>query len=248
MTASDASHQRAPMTSSGDRHDHRFVVAIDGPAAAGKTTVAQALAERLGAIFLDTGLLYRAVTVAALEAGVDPNDGDALAALIRGSSLHIQPASTADGRALDVLVDGQDITTRLRTPEVDRNVSAVAEQAEVRRELLPVQRRIADGGRVVMVGRDIGTVVVPDAGVKLYLDASAEERARRRHRELVLKGLDIDYETVLDDLKRRDAIDSGREAAPLTQAPDAVLIDSNGKAVDEVVSEMAAHVERVWTA
>ena len=221
-------------------------MAIDGPAAAGKTTVAEALAARIGALFLDTGLLYRATTLLALRAGLDPSDGPAIAAALRDTDIAIQPPSLADGRTSDVLIDGEDVTPLLRTPEIDRHVSTVSAHRVVRGQLLPLQRRISGQGRVVMVGRDIATVVVPDAGVKIYLDASDEERARRRHRELVIRGLDVSLDSILEDLRRRDAADAGRDASPLRRADDAVVVDSDGKSIDQVTAEIAAIAERAW--
>lgn len=222
------------------------MVAIDGPAAAGKTTVAERLAERIGALFFDTGLLYRAATLLALRAGVDPGDGPAIAGLLRSCDIAIRPPSVADGRTSDVLIAGEDATPLLRTPEIDRHVSAVSAHPVVRDELLPIQRRIAGQGRVVMVGRDIATVVVPDAGVKVYLDASDAERARRRHRELVLRGLDVPADVVLAELRRRDVADASRASSPLRRADDAVVVDSDGKTVDEVTEEIAGIAERTW--
>jgi cytidylate kinase len=158
----------------GSANNLSMVIAIDGPAAAGKTTVARALADRVGAIFLDTGLLYRAVTRAALDRNVSPGDGPALTTLAESIDLSIRPASVHDGRAHDVLVDGKDVTALLRTPDVDRHVSEVSAHTGVRAALLPIQRQIAETGSVVMVGRDIATVVAPDAGLKVYLDAGLE--------------------------------------------------------------------------
>ena len=228
--------------------DHRGVVAIDGPAAAGKTTVAESLATRLGALFFDTGLLYRAATLRTLRAGVDPADGPAISALLRSCDIAIEPPTAHDGRTSDVLIDGEDVTPLLRTPQIDRHVSAVSAHPVVRDVLLPIQRRIAGRGRVVMVGRDIATVVVPDAGVKVYLDASDEERARRRHRELVGRGLDIPVDDVLAELRRRDTADAGRDASPLRRADDAVVVESDGKTIDQVAEEIAHIAERAWAA
>jgi cytidylate kinase len=223
-------------------------VAIDGPAAAGKTTVAEALAARLGALFFDTGLLYRAATLLTLRAGIDPADGPAVSTHLRSRDIAIEPPTVPDGRTSDVLIDGEDVTPLLRTPEIDRHVSAVSAHPVVRDELLPIQRRIAGRGRVVMVGRDIATVVVPDAGVKVFLDASDEERARRRHRELVSRGLDVPLDHVLAELRRRDAADAGRDASPLRRAQDAVVVDSDGKSIDQVTEEIARIAERAWAA
>jgi cytidylate kinase len=225
-------------------HDHRLVVAIDGPAAAGKSTVALALADRLGAMLFDTGALYRAVTLAAVRSGVSGADGEQLAAIARSRKIEIQPASIADGRQVDVLLDGEDVTWSLRTPEIDARVSEVSAHPAVREELLDVQRAIADGTCVVMVGRDIGTVVIPDAGTKVFLEASSTERARRRLAELRGRGVEATYEDVLADLEARDAFDSGRATAPLVAAGDAVLVDTDGRTVDEIVTEIE-HIVQV---
>jgi CMP/dCMP kinase len=227
----------------GSAPSRRLLIAIDGPAAAGKTTVARELADRAGAIFLDTGLLYRAITVVALREGIPLNDGPALTELVRRLDLKIRPATVADGRPFDLLVDGEDLTSLLRTKEVDAAVSAVAATPGVRAELLPVQRALASKGRVVMVGRDIATVVAPDAELKIYLDASPEERARRRHAEI---GASRSYENVLADLIRRDAADSTRETAPMAKAVDAVVIETDGRGIKEIVAELVRLTEATW--
>jgi cytidylate kinase len=230
----------------GSASNHSRVIAIDGPAAAGKTTVARALADRVGAIFLDTGLLYRAVTRAALDRGFSPVDGPGLTTLTNTIDLTVRPSSVQDGRAHDVLIDGVDVTGQLRSPDVDRHVSEVAAHAGVRAALLPIQRQVAQNGPVVMVGRDIATVVVPDAGLKIYLDASLEERARRRHTELRSKGVDLPFEHILAELERRDAADASRETSPLQQHADAISVPTDGLTIDEVVEELAALVRRTF--
>ncbi len=234
----------------GEEHDHRRVIAIDGPAAAGKSTVARALADELGATLFDTGTLYRAVTLAALRAGVDAGDGDSLADLADERHIEVAPPSSADGRLYDVRLDGEDVTWAIREPGVEASVSRVAAHPEVRTALLPVQRRIADDRLVVMVGRDIGTTVVPDAGVKVFLLASVEERARRRHRELVERDPDQapDFERVLGDLRERDGIDAGRASSPLRAGADATLIDTDDRPADEVVAAITEVVKRRWAA
>lgn len=229
-------------------HDHRRVIAIDGPAAAGKTTVARDLAARVGAMLFDTGALYRALTLAVLRAGLDPNDADAAAALARGVAIDVRPATVADGRLVDVLLDGEDVTWAIRTPLVDANVSAVSAHPAVRAALLPVQRRIAAASAVVMVGRDIATVVVPDAGVKIYLDASVAERARRRAEELRSRGMQVTDAEVEADLVARDAFDSTREAAPLRAAPDAIVVDTDRLTIPEVVDRLERAVRDAWAA
>jgi cytidylate kinase len=222
------------------------VVAIDGPAAAGKSTVARNLAERLGAMLFDTGTLYRAVTLAALRGQVATTDALGLAALATERHIDVAPPTATDGRYYDVRLDGEDVTWPIRNPAVETQVSLVSAHPEVRAALLPAQRRIAAAGPVVMVGRDIGTVVVPDAGVKIFLEASLAERAKRRHDELRERSDSIPYEEVLADLKRRDAIDSGRPSSPLRAAPDATVVRTDGLSIDEVVARIYALVRDRW--
>lgn len=223
--------------------DHRWVIAIDGPGAAGKSTVARKLAEQTGSLLFDTGALYRAVTLAAQRTGTPLDDEAALAQLAAGLRIELRPPSVEDGRQVDVLLDGEDVTWAIRTPAVDADVSEVSAHPEVRRVLLDTQRNIANGARVVMVGRDIGTVVAPNAGFKVYLDASVEERARRRLLDLQERDPDATYQTVLEDLRRRDEYDSGRESAPLRAADDAVVVETDGRTIDEIVTELKRAVE-----
>jgi cytidylate kinase len=227
-------------------HDHRRVIAIDGPAAAGKTTVARDLAARIGAMLFDTGALYRSVTLAALRAGIDPGDGERLAVLARERDIDLRPASVDDGRLSDVLLDGEDVTWAIRGGDVDTSVSAVSAHAGVREALLPVQRQIASGNPVVMVGRDIATVVTPEAGVKIYLDASVEERGRRRAAELRARGVTISDEAVIADLAERDRFDSSRALSPLMAAPDAIRVNTDGLSISEVVDQLEQIVRDTW--
>lgn len=217
------------------------VIAIDGPAASGKSTIGRMLAERLDYLFLDTGSMYRAVTLAALKRGVDLDDETAVTDLACAVEIDVQPvADEKDGRLYTVLVDGQDVTLALRSPPVDANVSQVASYAGVRRELVQRQRRFGRRGHVVMVGRDIGTVVMPHAPVKLYITASAEERARRRWQERQKQGHSADYERILADVIRRDKIDSSRQHSPLRAAEDAIKIDTTGRSPETIVAEIMA--------
>jgi len=213
-------------------------ITIDGPAASGKSTVGLRLAQDLGYLFFDTGIMYRAVTWLALERGLDMQDEAALTALAESAQIDILPPSKDDGRTCDVLIDGLDITWETRSGEVDANVSVVSACAGVRRALLYQQRRIGQRGRVVMVGRDIGTVVLPDADLKVYLDASPEERARRRFDEIRARGGDPDYHEVLAKVLERDRIDSTRSIAPLRAAEDAVVIDSDKLNADQVFERL----------
>ncbi len=213
-----------------------LTVAIDGPGSSGKSSVGMAVAGALGLCFVDTGLMYRALTWLALRRGVPLTDGPAVACL----APDVRLAPDAAGRLARVRVDGRDVTRSVRAARVDRHVSEVARQPEVRRALVAVQRELAAGAGIVMVGRDIGTVVLPDADLKVYLDASAAERARRRALE---RGLDPDGpETagIRADLERRDAIDSGRAIAPLRPADDAVIVVTDGMGLDAVVARVVA--------
>ncbi len=209
-------------------------IAIDGPAASGKTTLGRRLADYLGYLFVDTGVMYRAVTWAALQRGIDIHDEARVTALAEEIQIDILPPSQNDGRFYDVRMDHQDITWEIRNPQVEAAVSIVSAYPGVRRALTAQQRRIGLRGRVVMVGRDIGTVVLPEAELKIYLDASAEERARRRFAELQARGEVADYDTILQKVRERDQLDSTRQVAPLQAAPDAIHIDSDGLTAEEV--------------
>jgi cytidylate kinase len=219
------------------------IIAIDGPAASGKSTIGLRLANALGYIFFDTGVMYRAVTWLALERGIDVHDEAAVTALAEEAQIDVAPASTADGRACDVLVDGRDITWETRRRRVDENVSIVAAYPGVRKALSRQQRRIGQRGRIVMVGRDIGTVVLPGADLKIYLDATAEERARRRYDEIVARNGQANYEAILRRVIERDRIDSTRDVAPLKAAEDAVVLDSDRLTADEVFEQILALVK-----
>lgn len=210
-------------------------IAIDGPAGAGKSTVANELARRLGYLYFDTGVLYRAVTLAALRRGIAPDDREAVGALVNDLHIDVAPPRVADGRTLTVLLDGEDVTWAIRQPEVDRNVSAVSAQPAVRQALLDRQRAIAATGGVIMAGRDIGTVVLPNADLKVYLEATPEERARRRQAEERARGQDRSFAEVLADIARRDDIDSHRALSPLRPADDAVIVDTEGLDIEGVL-------------
>ena len=215
-------------------------IAIDGPAASGKSTLGLRLAQALGYLFFDTGVMYRAVTWLSLDRGVDVNDEATVTTLAESTPIEVAPASVFDGRTSDVVVDGRDITWETRLPEVERNVSAVSAYRGVRAALTHQQRRIGLRGKVVMVGRDIGTVVLPEADLKIYLVATAEERARRRYDEILSRGEKVDYQEILAKVIERDRIDSTRDVAPLKPAADAVLLDSDNLNADEVFERVLA--------
>ena len=208
-----------------------WTVAIDGPAGAGKSTVARKVAQRLGYTYIDTGAMYRAVTWAVLQAGLAPGDEDAVARRAADTEIQLQ----TDAAGVRVVVAGQDVTDVIRGPETSAAVSYVAANPKVREHLVALQRRMARQGGVVMDGRDIGTVVLPDADVKVFLTASAEERARRRFEELKTAGHAESLEAIRRNIEQRDAIDSGRSVAPLRKAKDAVEIDTTDRTIDEVV-------------
>lgn len=216
------------------------IVAIDGPAASGKSTIGKQLADELGYLFFDTGVMYRAITWLTLQRGLDLKDEPAVTKLAESVSIEVLPPSRDDGRACDVIVDGQDITWETRRPEVDANVSVVSAYAGVRRALSAQQRRVGQRGKVVMVGRDIGSVVLPNADLKIYLDASAEERARRRYDEIITRGESADYDEILAKVIERDRIDSTRDVAPLKIADDALVVDSDNLNAEEVFQQVLA--------
>lgn len=219
------------------------VIAVDGSAASGKSTVGRRLAARLGYPFLDTGIMYRAITYAALQRGIDLSDDDALSELAASVEIAVGlPVPGSDGSAT-ITVDGEDVTSRLRGAAVEESVSLVSRVPGVRDALVQKQREIAAGREIVMAGRDIGTVVLPSADLKVYLDASLEERAARRHREFARLGRNLTEEEVLQDIRRRDQIDSQRAVSPLRPADDAVIIDTDGLTLDAVMDKVLGLVE-----
>lgn len=212
------------------------IVAIDGPAASGKTTIANQLADRWGYLFFDTGVMYRAVTWLALDKNISTKDELKVSELAAKVQIDVHPPSKDDGREYDVLADGVDVTWNIRKPKVDSKVSRVSAYPEVRKALTKQQRRIGLRGQVIMVGRDIGTVVLPEADLKIFLDATVDERARRRFNQRIERGEKADFQKILKKLIKRDKIDSTREIAPLRAASDAVLINTDSLSVVEVLS------------
>lgn len=225
------------------RRRSKLLVAIDGPAGAGKSTVAKLLAERLGFVLVDTGAMYRAVALAASRRGLSFHDDDAVGALAEELAaqrkIQLRPGV---GSGVCVMLGSDDVSLSIRTPEMSLGASRVSANPRVRTALLAMQRQAGEEGGVVLEGRDIGTVVFPDAEVKFFLTASANERATRRHSELVQKGTSVSLEETLADVEKRDRADTERPIAPLKQADDAVLMDSSGVTIDVVVDRMVAVV------
>ncbi|EOT28181.1 (d)CMP kinase [Enterococcus saccharolyticus] len=215
-------------------------IAIDGPASSGKSTVAKILAKEYGYIYTDTGAMYRSVTYLAIQHQVDFEDEQQLVALIKRYPITFKQTETGQL----IFVDGQDVTDAIRQPEVTNNVSIVSAHEKVRHELVRQQQKIAENGGVVMDGRDIGTVVLPKAEVKIFLVASVIERAERRFKENQSKGIATDFDTLKKEIEQRDYLDSNREVSPLKQAEDAVRIDTTGLSIEEVVAAIKAVVER----
>ena len=215
-------------------------IAIDGPASAGKSTIAKKVAEQLGYIYLDTGAMYRTLTYAALSNEVDLQDEEALHTLLKGIRITF---SAAENEMQRVFLNDEDVTDSIRSEEVTQNVSLVSSFAKVREEMVARQKSIARSGGVVMDGRDIGTVVLPDAEVKIFMTATAEERALRRYKENIAKGMTTSLEELTEDMKRRDHLDSTRSVSPLKKAEDAIVLDSTHLEIDEVVKQILGIIE-----
>jgi len=213
-------------------------IAIDGPAASGKSTIGELLARQLNYLYFDTGVMYRAVTWAALMRGASIRDEAAVTKLAQRLRISVIPPTQEDGRQYTVLADDKDVTWAIRTPEVNANVSTVSAYPGVRRALVIQQRRVAAKGSVVMVGRDIGTVVLPGADLKIYVDASVGERAKRRWKEVQARGEEADYEDLLAAMRRRDKIDTTRKASPLRAAEDASIIDTTDLSIEEALAKI----------
>ena len=216
-----------------------MIVAIDGPSGAGKSTLAKRLARDLGFMYLDTGAMYRALALKILRRGLDLDNHAKLAALIDSTEIDLVESSGN----LKVLLDGADVSESIRTPEVSQMASKVSALAVVRKRMLNLQRALGEKGSVVAEGRDIGTVIFPDAEVKIYLDASVNERARRRYEELRKGGRDVSFEDTVREIEERDKRDSGRDLAPLKKAEDALPIDSSALSADAVAERVMRRIK-----
>ena len=215
--------------------NNKINVAIDGPAGAGKSTIAKIIAKNLGLMYINTGAMYRAVTLKALEYKISSSDIGKLEDLIDNMEIHFDND--------DLILNGKNINDKLTMPEITKNVSEYASIKEVRVKLVDLMRKMSSKFNVIMDGRDIGTVVLKDAKYKFFLTASAEERADRRYKELLEKGLKVDYKEILDDIIRRDEYDSTREVDPLRKAEDALEIDTTGLNIEEVVLKISSYIK-----
>lgn len=223
-----------------------FIIAIDGPAGSGKGTIAKALAEKIGFIRLDTGALYRCVTFEVINNNIKVNDIKKVVNIAKNMLVEFKKADNKND--LDkVILNGSDVTKAIRSAEVNNLVSEISTIADVRAELLKIQRNLAKNHDTIMEGRDIGTVVFPNANLKIYLDANIEERANRRYKENLEKGIKTTYEEVLESLKKRDEIDMNRKVSPLKKADDAIVIDSTKMSIDEVVNEIIKNYENRYS-
>jgi len=218
-----------------------MIIAIDGPAGAGKSTVAKMVAKGLGFIYLDTGAMYRALTLKVIEQKINPLDTERIIQLARDTDIDLK---NDIGGALKVFLDGQDVSGPIREPRITKLVSDIAKIKEVRQVMLGLQRRLGRQGNSILDGRDIGTVVFPDADKKFYLDAHPEERVKRRHKELLELGQNIASHEVAEDIKNRDTIDSTRAVAPLKKAEDAIYIDTTDMTIEEVIKVVLSHIPR----
>ncbi len=218
-------------------HNKPKLIAIDGPAGAGKTIAGGLLAQKLGYRFLDTGMMYRAATVAVIDANAPIDDQAAITCV--AEKLRFDVEEQEDGKE-SILINGQDVTSRLLDREIDRNVSSVSAIPRIREIMVREQRRIAREGRMVMIGRDIGTVVLPDAELKVFLTATPETRAQRRYRDFTLRAIKVAYSEVLAEIRRRDELDSSRQASPLRPADDAEVINTDDMTLEQVVDHLKA--------
>ena len=222
-----------------------LTIAIDGPAAVGKSTMGKLIARELGYTYIDTGAIYRAITWKVLKNNIDINDENMISNLVSDITITIERANCKSlNDYYHIFVDGEDVTKKIRDPRIDQNVSQIARLPKIRKQLINLQRKLAEKGNIVMEGRDIGSVILPQADIKLYFTASEEERIKRRYKELIDKGYNLDYEEVKKQIVQRDEIDSKRKYAPLIRAKDAILIDSTEKSIEEVKDEILRIIKK----
>ena len=222
--------------------DKKRIIAIDGPAGSGKSTVARLIAKRLDLLYIDTGAMYRALTLKAMEKGLDLHDKGGLIEMASQTDVALKQK----GNKLSVLLDGKEVSDKIRTPELTNNVKFIARVGGVRKHMVILQRRMAEKDGAVLEGRDIGTVVFPHADFKFYLDADFKERVSRRYKELVEAGADITEEAIEEDVRTRDKSDQSRKVAPLKMAEDAVPVDTTNTTIEEVVEKIVGAVQKTY--
>ncbi len=221
-----------------------LIIAIDGPSAVGKSTIAKLIAQKLGYLYIDTGAIYRAITWKVLQKNIDLNNEDLVSDLVSKIHVSIKKIYRNFKKYYCIFVNGEDVTEEIRNPKIDQNVSQIAKLPKVRRQLIALQRDLAKNGCIVMEGRDIGSIILPYADIKLYFTASEEERIKRRYQELKNKGYKVSYKEVKEQIIQRDIIDSNRKCAPLTKTKDAILIESTNKTIEEVKNEILEIIEK----
>ncbi|GAG64497.1 unnamed protein product [marine sediment metagenome] len=222
-----------------------LIIAIDGPAAVGKSTMGKLIARELGFLYIDTGAIYRAITWKVLKNNINLNDENIISNLVSNTFVTIEKVNCKIlNDYYHIFVDGEDVTEEIRNPRIDQNVSQIARLPKIRKQLIYLQRKLAEKGDIVMEGRDIGSVILPQADIKFYFTASEEERIKRRHKELINKGYSIDYEEVKKQIIQRDKIDSKRKYAPLIKAKDAILVDSTEKSIEEVKDKILKIIKK----
>ena len=222
-----------------------FIIAIDGPAAVGKSTMGKLIARELGFLYIDTGAIYRAITWKVLKNNININDEDIISSMVSDTCITIEKANIKSlNDYYHIFVDGEDVTEGIRNPRIDQNVSQIARLPKIRKQLIYLQRELAEKKNIVMEGRDIGSVILPQADIKFYFTASEEERIKRRYKELIDKGYSVDYEIVKKQIIQRDKIDSKRKYAPLIKAKDAILIDSTKKSIKEVKNKILKIIKK----
>jgi len=217
---------------------NNLIIAIDGPSAVGKSTISKLIAQELGYLYIDTGAIYRALTWKVLQKNIDSNNEDLILNLLLKTRIIIKKTNSDFKDYYHIFVDGEDITEEIRNPKIDQNVSQIAKMPKIRKQLISLQKNLAKKGNVVMEGRDIGSIIFPNADIKLYFTASEEERIKRRYLELKNKGYKISYKEVKEQIVQRDSIDSKRKYAPLTKTKDAIIINSTDKTIEEVKNEI----------
>lgn len=222
-----------------------LVIAIDGPAAVGKSTMGKIIARELGFLYIDTGAIYRAITWKVLKNNINVYDEDTISNLVSNTYITIKRKNRNSLKGYyNIFIDGEDVTEEIRSPKIDQNVSQIAKLPKIRKQLIYLQRKLAKKGNIIMEGRDIGSVILPQADIKLYFTASEEERIKRRYKELIDEGYNIDYKEVKKQIVQRDETDSKRKYAPLIKAKDAILIDSTEKSIEEVKDKILKTIKK----